>query len=441
MILRLIFITLTVLCCSISSYESVPKTVLVMAEFKVTFTDIEGIAYVRSWYNSPREIKRSTGIKIGNTKRLERIKTKLLDAHDALLALSPTERQKYGGPMVNLKTIWERYLEDSGIEKVKDEVEVTDDVLFELSRFEQTQTVNAPGFNRGARQVHMHLSYFCRREGYNELRFRDLTRPFLKSYESFLLNEKAEYVWNGEIVKKKKLSTATVKKHFTFIKAAATWAAGEVDVNQAALAFKRKNPEVNEETESLDYQELTKLLLYEPESNEEELTRDIWMFMSFSGLRVSKAQELRPNDIRSGFIHWDNGKGKSVRLVRTTIHRFNAPYIQKYKQKSGTLFPYIAQQEMNVLIKGICRKVGIEKADEITCHSARHTYNNLMRKLPISDFDRREEMGHAHPDINSKAYGKDDYERRKRNMIGIFENLESHLHEDNESEVGLYDAL
>lgn len=425
-----------------------------MANFKVNFVNIGGIANVRSKYNSTGSIKRSTGISINDKIKLERTKSKLESAYESLKALRSEEREKYGGSIINLSTIWERYLEDIGERKLKpNNSSVKDNVLFELERYEETHKSKSANFSRGSRQVHTHLSYFSRSQGYHILTFKDLTRPFLETYKGYLMEVETEFVYEQKrknlkgkiepvqkILKKKKYSSATVKKHFTFISDIVKYVSGDIpDANQAIFNFDTI-PETNKSKEFLEYEEVIKFLEYHPKGRLETLTLDLWLFMAFSGLRVSKVQALRNGDIKSGFIFWDNTKNQG-KLTQTTIHKYNSPYIIKYKKpRSSILFPYISQQQMNKSIKSICKNVGIDKS--ISAHSARYTYNELLKRLPIDDFDRREELGHAHGNVNDKVYTQDKPLERKAKIIKVFENIETLMPVKKESlETSLYDDI
>lgn len=397
-----------------------------MGTFKVNFENKRGIATVRSKFNSPVQVKRSTGIAFENKAELKQIEARLLDTYNALKALSFQDRvNKYGTPLINLETIWEKYESDRGEKTGVSNAGVSEEILLEISKFPQTQKKLSDHYVNGtAQMVIMHLSYFANSQGYRKLKFSDITRPFLTAYENYLRYEETQFVYKNKLFKKKKLKSATVKKHFGVISRACKYANGEVETNNAIHAYEIQNLEVGKKTKSLEYRELMNLFDY---ANENQLhdTVYIWLFMAFSGLRIGTVEKLFNNQLFDGFINWANPKD-NFNLVHTTIHKNNAAILQRYVSKdAGLIFPDFSRTTMRVHVNRVLEKIGIDKV--VGIHSARHTYNNLLKKLPIRDFDINQEMGHKHTDTNSKHYTEDELEQRKANIVGIFEDLDKHI--------------
>lgn len=399
--------------------------------FKVNYEDCKGVAKLRSRYNCEGTIRRSTGIAFHDKHELKRLEVRLLDIYDALKALPKSDRiRHYGTAVINLTVIWKRYKDELGQadESRTEDTQISEQIMVEIDRFPQTQKqLSAHYVNYTCPMVNMHLGYFAKSQGYKRLLFKDLTRPFLTGYENYLKTEKTSFVHNGKIFKKRPLTTSTVEKHFGVITRACKYVAGEVEVHPAVLAYEIKTTNAKKETTSLSYEELMTVFYYRQDNPDVSLGLDIWLFMAFSGLRIGKTMELRKGDIGDGFIRWNNSKNKE-QVVHTTVHRYNAVFLKKYLHQAnriGLLFPPLSRATIRVHINKALKDLSIRKT--VGIHSARHTYNNLLRKVPVSDFDRMMEMGHQPPDINSKHYTKDDLEQRKANMVRIFEDLDIHI--------------
>lgn len=302
----------------------------------------------------------------------------------------------------------------------------TDDIIEQLEIYLNSKTNKSKDFIRTAKPVIQHLSHYLNTRKIRILKFNDLNKPFLEGYEHYLSQEQHEYVWKGKAVKKGCLKSGTVNRHFTHLKILCKNLMGEIPINNAI--FQHTVTEINEESRVLNWNELKLILDAPTATDKQQLSKDIFLFSCFSGMRISASQELRPGDIHGGFIHWINTKSKKQPTVQTTIHKYNYGIIKKYKALKGSkLFPPISQQRMNVNIKTLCKSVGIEKPEEIHNHTGRHSYNSLLYVLGIDVFVRNEELGHAHGNINQQVYTSLDENERKTLIVNTMENLETLL--------------
>ncbi len=128
-----------------------------------------------------------------------------------------------------------------------------------------------------------------------------------------------------------------------------------------------------------------------------ELTKDIFLFGCYTGLRFADIIKLTSNDIhRNG-----NEVYLTIRESKTQKNKINYPLhklfcgkpiaiIDKYHSDiRQTLFPTISNQEVNRTLKTIAMSVGIKK--ELSFHVSRHTFGTFMANhgadaLTIKDF-------------------------------------------------------
>jgi integrase len=327
-----------------------------------------------------------------------------------------------------------------------EEVKSQNEVIESLFSYRDSATGKSKDYIRGVDQLVTHFKNFIKLKHLkSSITFEDLNLVLLESYHNYLTDETGEYITtkevNGEIKQKiktkTKLKSSTAKRHFTHLREAAKRYGTEVNKDLINYSI----AEVNVVSRALKWDELKLIMSYNPISKAEELTKDIFLFLCFSGLRISACQKLRSNDIANGFINWVNTKNDNQNIVSTTIHKYNAEIIRKYKKDKGVIFPYIPQQILNATIKKIATNLDISRPDEIHNHTGRHSYNSLLYALGVDTFIRNEELGHTHSSINEKVYTKIDEQKRKNIIINLMDNIESILELRTESVTTKYDNI
>lgn len=316
-----------------------------------------------------------------------------------------------------------------------------DNVITQIQRFIEMPNSCSESYMRGAHQLKQHLGRLLELKGIAVLTFNQLTHFFLSEYNHYLEhNNDDRYLHKGREYKKIKLSSATRAKHFEFLSKIAKLQAGQTfRIHSAVSEF--GVTEVNSKARHLTWKELNRLMDVEVSGRLETLTKDIFLFMCFTGMRVTAAQELLNHDITGGFIHWINTKSPKKPLISTTIHKYNAEIIRKYRNAKGKLFPYIPQADMNVTIKQLAKRALIERPHEIKCHTGRHSYNNLLETLGIETFIRNEELGHSHGNVNEDVYTGKKAQQRKTLIVDVFERVEEILAIRSKEETTLFDDL
>ncbi|MEM9391870.1 MAG: phage integrase SAM-like domain-containing protein [Bacteroidota bacterium] len=316
-----------------------------------------------------------------------------------------------------------------------------DNVLAQIQRFIDMPNSCSESYMRGAHQLKQHLTRFVDRKHIAVLPFHQLTHFFLSEYNHYLEhNDNDQYLHKGREYKKIKLSSATRAKHFEFLSKIAKLQAGQTFRIHSAV-FEFGVTEVNRKARHLTWKELNRLMDVEVSGRIETLTKDIFLFMCFTGMRVTAAQELLNHDITGGFIHWVNTKSPKKPLISTTIHRYSAEIIRTYRSTKGKLFPYIPQADMNVTIKQLAKRAMIERPHDIKCHTGRHSYNNLLETLGIETFIRNEELGHSHGNVNEDVYTGKKAQQRKTLIVDVFERVEDILAVRSKQETTLFDDL
>lgn len=130
--------------------------------------------------------------------------------------------------------------------------------------------------------------------------------------------------------------------------------------------------------------ELQKLIDYKPTSEMLELTKDVFLFMCFTGLSHSDARKASNNDLKIGANNkpWlVLRRTKTNNLVQVPLLPFVVELIKKYKQhysclKNNVLMPVPANQVLNRNLKQLAMEVGINK--RLSSHSARYTFGSTV---------------------------------------------------------------
>ncbi len=139
-----------------------------------------------------------------------------------------------------------------------------------------------------------------------------------------------------------------------------------------------------------------------------QLVKDLFIFCCYTGLAYNELSRLESKHIQKGF---DNMLWITMKREKTT-RNFSIPLLpqaesllEKYKPKTGIVFPKISNQKYNSYLKEIGAILGIEK--KLTTHIARKTfastvllYNDVPMKI-VSEL-----LGHASMKVTQDSYGK-----------------------------------
>lgn len=166
-------------------------------------------------------------------------------------------------------------------------------------------------------------------------------------------------------------------------------------------SFKFKKLQFSEEDIEIIYMTMDELMkFYNHDFKLKRLNhvRDIYLFGSFTGLRVSDLKRLEDENIKNGFIDMTLQKGKNINH-RIPLTNHAKEILRRYKDTIYSPLPTISDQKYNEYLKECCkiielnemikitRYVGEKRIDKtypkhnlITSHTARKTFitNSLM---------------------------------------------------------------
>ncbi|MCR4852475.1 MAG: site-specific integrase [Prevotella sp.] len=188
----------------------------------------------------------------------------------------------------------------------------------------------------------------------------------------------------------------------------------------------------------LSLEELQRLKEYElPENcSGQELSRDIFLFCCFTGMRFSDAANLRWENVSEGLIEFVTIKNN--KRLRVELNDHSREILEKHrsmmKEPKGKVFPYRSDQQVNNDLKKICRKIGLDeqvnivryignkrftitmrKCDAISTHAGRRTFICLAIELGIPPVVIREWTGHS-TDKAMKPYISVTNKKKAREM-------------------------
>lgn len=123
--------------------------------------------------------------------------------------------------------------------------------------------------------------------------------------------------------------------------------------------------------------------------------KEIFLFLSHTGLRYSDGQKVRATDIENGrlrFITTKTAKEQSIML---------SPLALSILERKGTL-PNVNEYKFYREVKKLCQLAGInqkvrgkEKWEYVSAHVARYTFATLMLEAGIDQFTVQKMLGHS----------------------------------------------
>lgn len=147
-------------------------------------------------------------------------------------------------------------------------------------------------------------------------------------------------------------------------------------------------------------------LSYGSKTNTLELTRDLFLFSCYCGLRFSDVLNLKKDSINDNSINIKIRKtGKKMRIP---LYHENNGILDKYLDKSNSdfVFPKISNAAVNRNLKIIARKARIDK--RVSFHTARHTFGSTLARNGIQPFYIMKLMGHGDVRMTNRYVNTDD---------------------------------
>lgn len=224
-----------------------------------------------------------------------------------------------------------------------------------------------------------------------DLRFFDTFRNYCFEERKFLNNYFAKIINN--------------------IKAFMVWAEDRgLHTNSTYRKFKASEESI--EVIYLTKEELLKFYSFEFESSKLAKVRDIYCFSCFTGLRYSDLKNLKPSQIKDGFLklNIEKTRGKDQIIPLT---KYANSILEKYSDTIYAPLPMISSQKLNKYIKEAAKEAGIDemvtitrysgrvkkeqsvpKSELLTIHTARKTFVTVSLVLGMNQMTIRSITGH-----------------------------------------------
>jgi site-specific recombinase XerD len=130
----------------------------------------------------------------------------------------------------------------------------------------------------------------------------------------------------------------------------------------------------------LDWDELMKIMNHKPSSRNLTEIRDIFCFMCFSGLKLTRVYEIKESNVFYDHIRMP-GKGETE-LYSFPLNNRASKILETYKQRyspDGTCFPHFHNPYFNRLLKQLGKQAGINRFVNLEIYSG---VERGMRQVP-----------------------------------------------------------
>lgn len=237
---------------------------------------------------------------------------------------------------------------------------------------------------RKIRTTYHHLRKFAETEQI-EIGFNRIDKTFMEQYIRFF-----RIKYNH--------SNNTISKSLDVLKWFLNWATRR-GYNKSLL-YKEfqfewvSKPRFNQSDLVLDWEELMRIWKFEPISAELVEVRDIFCFMCFSGLKLSRIYQLKSSNVYSGYISLQ-GNGKYQTFNLPLNDRANGIISQYFEQEGldDNIFPYYRHPDFNRHLKQLGKNAGINRFVNLSIYSGTERgsrqvpkYELLSSKVAINTF-------------------------------------------------------
>jgi len=203
---------------------------------------------------------------------------------------------------------------------------------------------------RKIRTAYNHLRTFSKTEEI-DINFNRIDKDFLDRYVRFF---RVKY----------KHSNNTISKNINVLKWFLNWAS-ERGYNKSSIYREYEiiweaKPKVKTSDLVLDWDELMKLSRYEPESVNLKEVRDIFCFMCYAGLKLSRAFQVKQSNIFNDYLRMP-GKVEND-YFNIPLNKQAIEILKSYRDRNypgGACFPYYNNPHFNQLLKQLGKEAGI----------------------------------------------------------------------------------
>ena len=227
---------------------------------------------------------------------------------------------------------------------------------------------------RKIRTTYNHLRKFAETEQI-EIELSRIDRNFLEQYIRFF---RIKY---GH-------SNNTISKNLDVLKWFLNWATTRgynksLLYREFQLEWIRK-PRLNQSDLVLDWEELTRIWQFEPLSPQLTEVRDIFCFMCFSGLKLSRIYQLKSSNVYPDYINLQgNGKFQSYNLpLNERAYGIISRHIDK-EGPDGNCFPYYRHPDFNRYLKRLAKDAGINRFVNVSFYSGTEKGSRQVPKCEV----------------------------------------------------------
>lgn len=227
---------------------------------------------------------------------------------------------------------------------------------------------------RKIRTTYNHLRKFEETEQI-EIEFSRIDRNFLEQYIRFFRIKYSH-------------SNNTISKNLDVLKWFLNWATTR-GYNKSLL-YKEfqlewiSKPRLKQSDLVLDWEELMRIWQFEPLSPQLTEVRDIFCFMCFSGLKLSRIYQLKSSNVYPGYIKLQgNGKFQSYNLpLNERAYGIISRYIYK-EGPDGNCFPYYRHPDFNRYLKQLAKDAGINRFVNVSFYSGTEKGSRQVPKYEV----------------------------------------------------------
>ena len=237
---------------------------------------------------------------------------------------------------------------------------------------------------RRIRTTYHHLRKFAEAEQL-EMQFNRIDKDFLDRYIRFFRIKYSH-------------SNNTISKNLDILKWFLNWATKR-GYNKSLIYREfefhwERQPRLSQSDLLLDWEELMSICKHEPHSEVHTEVRDIFCFMCFSGLTLTRTNQLKRSNVYPGYINIQGaGKYQSVNLP---LNEHANRIISRYAAKEGlddNCFPYYRHPDFNRHLKLLGKNAGINRFVTLTTYSGNEKgtrqvpkHDVLSSKIAVNTF-------------------------------------------------------
>ena len=225
---------------------------------------------------------------------------------------------------------------------------------------------------RKIKTTYNHLLKFADAEEI-DIEFKKINQEFLDRYVRFF---RIKYAHTNN----------TISKNLDVLKWFLNWATRKgynKNLSYRDYSFKwLSKPRIEQEDLVLEWDELIKLQTFNPEKRVLEEIRDIFCFMCFSGLKLSRVNELKSHNIFPTYIRIPENSASFQLPINEHAFKIAEKYLELY-QPDGRCFPYFRHPDFNRYLKKLGREAGINSFVTLEIHSGTEKGTRQVQKYEI----------------------------------------------------------